>query len=123
MKITKQKIIDYIEYDYGVNLPELKNKIINSQPWQNFTMGVLYLFGIIVSILLAGSYTILIIGHPFGMLLLTYVNLVLIIFVYFVWIDKISINDVNNYIDKIKIFIKIKKEEFNDKKEKFIHRR
>ena len=29
MKITKQKIIDYIEYDYGVNLPELKNKIIN----------------------------------------------------------------------------------------------
>ena len=123
MKITKQKIIDYIEYDYGVNLPELKNKIINSQPWQNFTMGVLYLFGIIISILLAGSYIILIIGHPFGMFFLTYINLVLIIFAYFVYIDKISINDVNNYIDKIKIFIKIKKEEFNDKKEKFIHRR
>ncbi len=103
--IYKKKIIDYIEYDYGVNLIDVKNKIINSKAWENFKLISLCLFGIIASIVLAGSLSILTIAHPVGMFVLLYIDLLALIWVYMIYTKRISLDDIEKNIYNVKKWI------------------
>ncbi len=100
-----EKIDNYVQWDFGITLDELKEEIKNNEAIRVVNYILISISMIILLGVLTLALFLLTLGHPLLVFILLYIDLLLVVYAYYVYSDKIKMGYI---LKNIKKYVNIK---------------
>ena len=100
-----EKIDNYVQWDFGITLDELKEEIKNNEVIKITNYILISIFMIILLGVLTLGLFLLTLGYPLLVFILLYIDLLLVIYAYYVYNNKIEMGYI---LKNIKKYVNIK---------------